>query len=581
MEEKSVNSIRETFYNDIIYDYQVKCEEERERAFLYRAFWAENVSGLLKNFDRLLSEYGRRNHLQLKGKSRLRELLEEAMREDPEWRRLLEASPGKGRDFWEKLPWLLAEKPIGPGDELRIKKLLGNVMAMEEYSQWARARNQDKTKDVLLRAVPEKDRKERRDFWEELWRNDAGYAAGLITDTDYYLWLAKYLAERDIYYKDNSMPDGHLWLETLLVESGVVKPGKAGTGKNPERAQKPGNGKNAENPENMEDGRSEDIRVKANVGKKLAQLVKLVRKEQDAGGTEIAGRLTHLEISVKNGEDEKREDYLPWLTARLEQMALHIKIKTWLQDSGYPARGQEGARKPLKEPRKQDFSMRLFEAYCDSKEGYAFCRKDQTGASGSGVWHMEGQGFCVLDVTPQQADRLRESLEQDGERLPCVYIPLAVHTVSGCVFFLAGKENYRELYERAVRRPGNRPDAGKALREAYEKAKARYCFDYLRLDKRYWEQFPGDFGGAFRLHPTFHKKQGKNYAEVLEDFKWYCKHGYDSPRRMVKNMNEEMEIPADIQNAFNWAFDNVEEMEISLAAAASFNHTREMADREY
>ena len=84
MEEKSVNSIRETFYNDIIYDYQVKCEEERERAFLYRAFWAENVSGLLKNFDRLLSEYGRRNHLQLKGKSRLRELLEEAMRETPE-----------------------------------------------------------------------------------------------------------------------------------------------------------------------------------------------------------------------------------------------------------------------------------------------------------------------------------------------------------------------------------------------------------------------------------------------------------------------------------------------------------------
>lgn len=574
MEEKSVNSIRETFYNDIIYDYQVKCEDQRERAFLYRAFWAENVSGLLKCLDKLLSEYSRKNHLQLKGRSPIRELLEEAVRGDPEWSRLLEEAPGKGRDFWEKLPWLLAEKPIRPRDESRIKELLGKAMGMEECSEWARARNQDKTKDVLLREVPGKDKKERRDFWEELWRNDAGYMAGLITDTDYYLWLTQYLAERDIYYKDNSMPDGHLWLETLLLEAGAVKPGKAESGKNPERAQEPGNGKQAGNPDA---GQSEDIRIKANVGKKLTELARLIREEQDAGGTEIADRLQHLEITVKNGEDEKREDYLPWLTARLEQMALHIKIKTWLQDSGYPARGQEGARKPGKEPRKQDFSLRLFEAYCDSREGYEFCRKAQTGGEGSGAWHMEGQGFCVLDVTPQQADKLRESLEQDRERPPYLYIPLAIHTASGCVFFLAGKENYRELYERA----GKRPDVGKALKEAYEKAEACYCFDYLRLDKKFREQFLGDVGGAFRLHPTFHKRQEKNYEEVLEDFKRYCKRGCDSPRRVVKNLNEEMEMPADIRNAFNWAFDNVEEMEVSLEAAASFHHTREMADREY
>ena len=201
MEEKSVNSIRETFYNDIIYDYQVKCEDQRERAFLYRAFWAENVSGLLKCLDKSLSEYSRKNHLQSKGRSPIRELLEEAVREDPEWSRLLEEAPGKGRDFWEKLPWLLAEKPIRTRDESRIKGLLGKVMGMEEYSDWAGARNQDKTKDVLLRDVPGKDKKERRDFWEELWRNDAGYMAGLITDTDYYLWLTEYLAERDIYYR--------------------------------------------------------------------------------------------------------------------------------------------------------------------------------------------------------------------------------------------------------------------------------------------------------------------------------------------------------------------------------------------
>lgn len=87
----------------------------------------------------------------------------------------------------------------------------------------------------LRREVPGKDKKERGDFWEELWRNDAGYMAGMITDTYYYLWLTQYLDERDIYDKDNSMPDGHFWLETLLLEAGVVKPVKAENGKNPKR----------------------------------------------------------------------------------------------------------------------------------------------------------------------------------------------------------------------------------------------------------------------------------------------------------------------------------------------------------
>lgn len=517
---ESVNGIRGAFYSDIIYDYQCKYDDKREKSFLYRAFWAEGVSGLLKRLDRSLSE-----HLAGDGHES----------PNPLEKYMAPFCPNSRPGSWD-YPWHLAKQPLKPGDESRIKEQLAAAMA--EHPAWA--------KGLLTKTVPEKGRKERRDFWEELWLRDAAYRAGLITDTDYYLWLVEYLAVRDIYYKDNSIANAHLWLKRLLHKTGVA---------------------------------GEDLAVKANVEKKLAEAAALIRQERGAGGTEIAARLHNLKRSVKNrnGETIRKEDYLPWLTARLEQMALHIKIKTWLQDSGYPARGQEGARKSGKEPRKQDFSLRLFEAYCDSREGYEFCRKAQTGGEGSGVWHMEGQGFCVLDVTPQQADKLRESLEQDRERPPYLYIPLAIHTVSGCVFFLAGKENYRELYERA----GKRPDAGKALKEAYEKAGTRYCFDYLRLDKKFREQFLGDVGGAFRLHPTFHKKQGKNYEEVLEDFKRYCKRGCDSPRRVVKNLNEEMEMPADIRNAFNWAFDNVEEMEVSLEAAASFNHTREMADREY
>ena len=45
---ESVNGIRGAFYSDIIYDYQCKYDDKREKSFLYRAFWAEGVSGLLK-----------------------------------------------------------------------------------------------------------------------------------------------------------------------------------------------------------------------------------------------------------------------------------------------------------------------------------------------------------------------------------------------------------------------------------------------------------------------------------------------------------------------------------------------------
>lgn len=246
-------------------------------------------------------------------------------------------------------------------------------------------------------------------------------------------------------------------------------------------------------------------------------------------------------------------------------MAVHIKVKTWLQDSGYPLGRKDKAENPPREPRKQDFSLRLFEAYCDSGEGYEFYRKDLGGQENSGDWHTDSQGFCMLELS--QADSLREILEQSGGRY--LYIPLAIHLGSGCIFFLAGKENYREAYEKA----------GRLLKEAYRQANGCCCFDYLRLDEGYQAQFPGDVGGAFRLQPAFHENQGRSCLDVFMDFKRYCLSGTCSPRRTVKNFNEE--APDGIPDAFRWAFDNLEEMEVSPQAAVSFQRVREMAEKSY
>lgn len=498
--EESVSGIREAFYSDIIYDYQFKYEDKKEKSFLYRAFWAESVSGLLKRLDRSLSEHVARHG-------------DEASH--PLEKYMAPVCPNSQPGSWD-YPWHLAKQPLKPSDQNRIKEQL--AAAMKEHPDWA--------SELLIKDVPEKGRKERRDFWEELWLRDTAYKAGLIADTEYYLWLVEYLAVRDIYYKDNSIADAHLWLARLLRRTGVA---------------------------------SEDLNVKANVEKKLAEAAKLIRQEREAGGTEIAARLHDLKRSVKN----RKEDYLPWLTAHLERMAVHIKIKTWLQDSGYPLSGRNKTEKSSREPRKQDFSLRLFEAYCDSREGYDFYRKDLSVRESAGDWHMDSQGFCVLDLS--QADGLREGLEQSGGRY--LYIPLAMHLGSGCIFFLAGKENYRETYEKTKQE----------LNEAFKEAKGFYCFDYLRLDKGYQAQFPGDVGGAFRLQPTFHENQGRSCLEVFRDFKRYCLAGTGSPRRAVKNFNEE--APDGIPEAFRWAFDNLEEMELSPQAVASFLRVRERAEK--
>ncbi|MDE6895764.1 MAG: hypothetical protein K2P43_06225, partial [Lachnospiraceae bacterium] len=137
-----------------------------------------------------------------------------------------------------------------------------------------------------------------------------------------------------------------------------------------------------------------------------------------------------------------------WLTSSLERMALHIRIKTWLQDSGYPMvkpkDGEEAKAEPFKTGlrRKRDFSMRLFEAYCSSSRGYEIRKKDPGGAAAPNGWRLNHTGFCMLDL--DQIRALQTAMEGNEETF--FNIPLAVDLYSGCVFFLAGKGLYEALY---------------------------------------------------------------------------------------------------------------------------------------
>lgn len=95
-----------------------------EDSFLYRYFWADGVTGLLEeHFPQL--------YIKMKRAPR---------RED------------------------------GP----KVGKRLAGAMAA----------NPDGARGKLLKRTPGRSR---RDFWEELWLNDAGYRSKLITDTEYYL----------------------------------------------------------------------------------------------------------------------------------------------------------------------------------------------------------------------------------------------------------------------------------------------------------------------------------------------------------------------------------------------------------
>lgn len=431
------------------------------------------------------------------------------------------------RYFWREgarellgrvLPGTLQETPEGPKDSRELRKTL--AAAMEADRAWAR--------DLLLREPPGKGRKERRDFWQELTLNDAGYQAGLITDTDYYRWLTSYLAVRDIYYKDGGPwdTDGAAWLVPLL---------RAGLG-----AARQGG------------------LTKAQAERDLAELDRLLREERAAGQAEIAGRLHDLRQSVTQRGRTRQADYLPWLTRRLERSALHSRIRTWLQDGGYPLRLEGSAQAPG-EPRKQDFSLRLFDAYCRGPQGYDLTPRDMSG------WRMEGRDFCVMDT--QDLEKLMDALKRrEGENgAPYLYLPLAVHLQSGCVFFLAGKSIYEDVYRQAAR----------GAREAYDGSGALFCFDYLRLNRAFWEADSGAAGGPFRLRAAFHENADKSYFSVFNDFKRDCVTGEKSALSQVRALNDE--APAGTPGAFLWAFYPPEEPGPSREGREAFYRTRDRA----
>lgn len=504
----SVGILRSSFYRSLRREYR----NEGEDSFLYRFFWTEAAT----------------------------ELLEKC-----------------------RLP---ADFPIEPENSGKIRELLEETAA----ARW----------ELLLRPEPEKkrggkgqgkDKRESWDFWEELWLNDAGYRAGLRTDTDYYLWLVEYLAKHDLYYKDIRMWDGRQWL-TLLLREGWLGAGEV---------RDPGIRK-------QKDGKS--VRSTVQIGVDLRELAEQIKTNREG----VASRL--------HGLKKEGEDYLLWLTARLERMALHIRIRNWLQNSGYPlSRSEDTAAKPsAKKPQKQDFSLRLFEAYCDSGRGGSFFRNEPSGKSVSG-WRLTDDGFCLPDE--DEAEALREALERNGET--CVYIPLAVDLYSGCVLFLAGKDIYEQVYQEmehrweqyygrkvkelslaqdeyekaersyndkkeletirnkkkaACKAAKNGYNRAKQERQEYEKSPARLCFDFLRLDRGHLSRFGENPAGAFRLHPVFHRQaEEENYRAVLTKFIAYCSGECDRvpreaiPREAIREFDQE--LPAGIPETFHWAFE--------------------------
>lgn len=471
----------------------------------------------------------------------------------------------------EYVPQLPVECPIQPENSGQIRERLRDAAAGH--------------KDLLLRPVPKKGRKERRGFWEELWLNDAGYQAELISDTEYYLWLVEYLAAHDLYYKNTSMWDGRQWLDQLLRE------GWRGAGE--ERV--PGLWR-------QKNGKA--VFSTARLGADLRELAERLKTNRE----EIAGRLHGLEVDG--------EDYLPWLTGRLEQMALHIKIKDWLQNSGYPLikEGDMSARFSAKRARKQDFSMRLLEAYRASGRGGFLMQGRDGGASVSG-WRLTDDGFCLPDE--DEVESLRDALERSGKA--CFYIPLAVDLRSGCVLFLAGKDIYERAYQeeekrwsvyfdRVKKELGRAQDeyqkaktnyndsealkdirdrkkaACEAARKGYERAErakmeyeaspASLCFDYLRLDRALLRGVGENPAGMFRLRPVFHRQaKEEGYQAVLTKFIAYCKGERDRspreaiPREAVQEFN--WDLPTDASRAFRWAFE-----ERSRESADAFHASR-------
>ena len=645
--EKSIRGIRETYFYDLIDDYR----KQGEKSFLYRSFWAENTRELLKeclpplskkNFRKQMEELSRgflefladeknepkqmKVHLPQLPESTIK-LLKEHFRQLPE--EVEELLTGR-------FPWLLEEETSWLKYGSKIRGLLKENML--KRPEWAR--------EVLIRKPPqraqngqgtekEKQKKERRDFWKELMQNDAGYEAGLITDTEYYLWLTEYLAVRDIYYKDISIADGHTWLYKLLrmglgreleesvkldeirkleketqrlekeiqkLEKEIIerkesleregaemteilkKLEKSRARKESKKLEKIRELETLKKPKELGESKTlqkgnQNIRDKAGVERDLAELAEKVWSEAKTGNKEISNRLHDLKIKIRTKKDIRTVDYLPWLTKKLEKMAVHIKIKTWLQDNGYPLGEEDKLKNLLQERRKQDFSMRLFGAYCDSEKGYDFIGKEEGGKKSDEGWTVRN-GFCVWepDGFENYRQELLQALEQEGKEN--FYFPLAMDLHSGCVFFLAGKEYYANVYEKSEKAE---------LKKKYYKEDAFFCYDFLRLDKKNSD----DPEVTFQLQPTFHENAGKSYEDVLSKFKWYCGSGRSIqmesqnidngigyyfedvdkiPRKKIKACNEESFIG--IPKAFWWAFDGLEDVEPSQMAKNDFKRTQ-------
>ncbi len=541
--ESPVNTIRDNFYRDLILEYTGRGEQ----SFLYRYFWADSISGLLEeHFPGLLKKWTTR----------------------------------------------LKDEPLTTLTALIRKDLAENLKE-----------NPGRAADKLLKTAPKKgsraadrpsERAPKRDyqtFWEALWLNDAGYRAGLIGEADYYLWLLEYLAVHDVYYKDTSMWDQRDCLNTLL-QKGLQEEGRM-----------PGCRKRKSNTKNGAAG--EIIFTTAQLKKDLAELAKKLRMEHEAGGTEISARLHGLKCYVGTGIDKKLTDYLPWLTGRLKRMALHSRIKTWLEYSGYPLikpaadTGEDDRTEPFTtgSRKKRDFSLRLFEAYCNSPRGYEIRKKNPVADAVPNGWRMNSAGFCMLD--PDQISTLQSALEKS--KATSFNIPLAVDLYSGCVFFLAGKKMYeavyrreaeerkeayeiakksrKELEQRIQRDPDHTETLGKELADAekdclmamkeYRRAaeawskfmnrQNRFCFDYLRLDETHLKRFPGDVRGAFRLGPHFLENAGERSQScglILNEFQWYCERGENSPRARVRRFNREQPAGIPDPDMFLWAFDD-------------------------
>ncbi len=536
--EGSVNSIRDNFYRDLILEYTSRAE----RSFLYRYFWADSISGLLE----------------------------------------------------EHFPELSTKRALRRKDEALIRKKLAEHLK----------KNPDRAADKLLKKIPKKgnratdqpsektSKKDYQTFWEALWMNDAGYQAGLIGEDDYYLWLLEYLTAHDIYYKDTSLWDQRHCLD-LLLQTGL-----------PDGERKPGCRKRKSSTKKGAAG--ETMFTIAQLKKDLAELTNMLRMEHEAGGTEISARLHGLKCYVGTKRDKKLTDYLPWLTGLLERMALHIRIKTWLEYSGYPMikpaaeTGNDDRTDPFTtgSRKKRDFSMRLFEAYCNSPQGYEIHKKNPDGDAVPDGWRMNSAGFCMMD--PDQIGALQHTLEKSSAT--SFNIPLAVDLYSGCVFFLAGKKLYTALYRREAeerkeayekakaykkeleRRIECDPDQAEALRkdladaekdyltamkeyrpaaEAWTKfinRQDRFCFDYLRLDETHLERFPGDVRGAFRLGRHFLENAGERSQScelILNEFQWYCERGENSLRARVRKFNREQPAGMPNPDTFLWAFDDM------------------------